>query len=181
MKPSKKERAILSPVVGALLVVATSQAAAHCGRLDTALLKTPIDFGKPPAPPSSPSLTESSKAQEGGDMKGTMAHKSLEGGTGRDAGMAHPVPAKPKTPPVPRFEVRAGETLNAVLSRWSQDAHWTLAWEPPSDFTIASGAAFYGRFEDVVQTLLDSLRQAGATYGGELWAHNKTLRIINVR
>ena len=40
------------------------------------------------------------------------------------------------------YELRRGETLKAALTRWTEDAGWTLVWRSGSDYTIDATIEF---------------------------------------
>lgn len=83
--------------------------------------------------------------------------------------------------PVPILTVVAGETLRAVLDRWSTSAGWHLVWDAAADYSMSAPATFAGGFPEAVSQLMESLKSNGAPFGAELYAGNRVVRIMRVR
>jgi hypothetical protein len=79
----------------------------------------------------------------------------------------------------PRFELVAGEPLEAQLMAWAARANWHVLWNLPQDNNwIVPGDKSYGSdFEAAVQHVIESLAENGADIVGDSWRENHTIVI----
>ncbi len=66
------------------------------------------------------------------------------------------------------FDVRPGETLRAVLTRWTQDAGWQLVWQSSKDYKIEAGVTF-PRGTTMQQALRETVHS--------VWMVNPTIKV----
>lgn len=72
------------------------------------------------------------------------------------------------------FDVRPGETLRAVLTRWAQDAGWQLVWQSSKDYKIEAGVTFPRgtTLQQALRETVHSVWMANPTIKVELYRNN---------
>lgn len=72
------------------------------------------------------------------------------------------------------FDVRPGETLRAVLTRWTQDAGWQLVWQSSKDYKIEAGVTFPRgtTMQEALRETVHSVWMANPTIKVDLYKNN---------
>ena len=72
------------------------------------------------------------------------------------------------------FNIRPGETLRAVLTRWTQDAGWQLVWQSSKDYKIEAGVTFPRgtTMQEALRETIHSIWKANPTIRVDLYRNN---------
>ena len=95
-------------------------------------------------------------------------------------GFAKPRPRhvpKAAPAPAPAWTVAPGADLEHVLTGWAHKAGWSLVWDNDYTFSLTSGAAFHGDFENAVVQLVQAMSGVRPAPTAEFWGGNRTLVI----
>ncbi len=108
------------------------------------------------------------------ETSGTAPEDS--GSTASDADEDNEDNEDPNTP-VEDWIAEEGRTLQAVLKEWAERAGWRLVWQTDREYTLAAGAMFRGRFEDVSSALVRALARAQPAPHATFYTGNRVLII----
>jgi len=70
------------------------------------------------------------------------------------------------------------KTLRRTLARWAGSAGWQLVWDLDIDYPIRAGGAVRGSFEQAMQSVLESMRDADVPLQAIFYQKNKVVRIV---
>ena len=73
------------------------------------------------------------------------------------------------------WTLKAGETISHGLEAWARQAHWTIVWQLPRDWSVPATTAFSGTFEEAAENVLRTLAAEGVLLKGEIYEGNHTL------
>jgi hypothetical protein len=183
----------LAPFI-ALALVTTGAADAHCRRaaltagLDTlrptlaSAARTAAPFepelGAEPAGTGAPVQAKSASSAPKPETSSSTPTAARSATPPSDPAPAAPLP--PSDVPSP-YTVAPGETLRAVLTRWTAASGWQLVWEAPNDYTLSATASFPGSLEQAATRLMEAVHSAGAPFGARMAYGNRVLRVTRVR
>jgi len=70
-----------------------------------------------------------------------------------------------------------GRTLKFTLDSWCQLAGWTLVWDTPKQQVMAASGTIFGTFDEAINVIFTSLRQANSPFVAEKYLANNVLRV----
>lgn len=81
-------------------------------------------------------------------------------------------------PITPTWVISKGETLSAVLERWTKASGWALAYEVEGKIVLGGDLSFDGEFEGSVDSLLNVIKNSsGVEVMHKFYYGNRSLRI----
>ena len=78
------------------------------------------------------------------------------------------------------WEARPGDTLRELLTRWGEQAGWTVIWSLERDYHLEAGVVFRGRFVDVAGAIVRVFARATPAPIGTFYQGNRVL-VINAQ
>lgn len=79
-------------------------------------------------------------------------------------------------PPKEIWKVNAGDRISVVMSSWCKANGWSLIWNAP-EIVSEVDVAVEGKFEGVIEMILDALNRSGAGVHAVFYDANHILRV----
>lgn len=132
-------------------------------------------YAPEPAPISAP--TAPTYAQENFSNTGnTYAYDSGHSSSGNDFAAA-PAASQPTLDSQEHWQIRNGERLSDVFTRWSAHIGWQLTWEP-EDLIALANLELDDNFTGAITKVIDALNRNGANVQAQFYTANRMLRIM---